>query len=253
MNFILYLISMGTSTIGSHMQTVIIPIYILNVTGSGLAMSKAATYFTLIRLLLTPLGGIVADKFNRKQIMILTDLINAMLVGGFALFVDLTPNAIILMQCIVLTMSTFFDSACSAIFSEITSEDNLEEENSIFRSMQDFIMLLTPILAVTLYVFVGLKFIFLLNSITYLMSAGVEFCLKYKPANTHNKKITLSPKAMWDSYVPVTEFLRSKSDIFGLMSFGVLLNLFFVPVFSVFIPYFILNVLNLSNQYVGYF
>ena len=253
MNFLIYLISSATSIIGSQMQSLIIPIYILNITNSGMQMSKAATSFLIIRLLVTPFSGVLADRFNRKYIMITSDICSFLVVGTFVLFTSLSPYTIIFMQCILVAISAVFSSASSAIFSELTFKQSIEKCNSIYGSMINFTYIFTPVIALSLYNFTSLKFIFILNAVTFLLSASLEVLLAYIPQDRKVSKSDFSLKEMISSYTPVISYLMEKREILGVFSFAVLLNFFYNPVLVIFIPYFILKVLNLENTYVGYF
>ena len=253
MNFLIYLISSATSLIGSQMQSLIIPIYILNITNSGMQMSKAATSFLIIRLLVTPFSGVLADRFNRKYIMITSDICSFLVVGTFVLFTSLSPDTIIFMQCILVAISAVFSSASSAIFSELTFKQSIEKCNSIYGSMINFTYIFTPGIALSLYNFTSLKFIFILNAVTFLLSASLEALLAYIPQDRKFSKSDLSLKEMISSYTPVISYLMERREILGVFSFAVLLNFFYNPVLVIFIPYFILKVLNLENTYIGYF
>ncbi|GLI58154.1 MFS transporter [Propionigenium maris DSM 9537] len=253
MNFLIYLISSATSLIGSQMQSIIIPIYILNITNSGMQMSKAATSFLVIRLLVTPFSGILADRFNRKHIMIISDICSFLVVGGFVSFISLTPDTIIFMQCILVAISAVFSSASSAIFSELTFKGSIERCNSVYGSMINFTYIFTPVVALSLYNFTSLKFIFTLNAVTFLLSACLESLLAYTFQERKLSRSNFSLKELTTSYTPVINYLMAKREILGVFSFAVLLNFFYNPVLVIFIPYFILKVLNLENTYVGYF
>ncbi len=253
MNFFIYLISSVTSIIGSQMQSIIIPIYILNITDSGMQMSKAATSFLVIRLLVTPFSGVLADRFNRKYIMITSDILSFLVVGFFVLFTSLAPDTIIFMQCLLVAISAVFSSASSAIFSELTFKGSIEKCNSIYGSMINFTYIFTPVIALSLYSFTSLKFIFILNAVTFLLSASLEALLTYIPQERKATKSNFSLKEMIASYTPVVSYLMKRREILGVFSFAVILNFFYNPVLVIFIPYFILRVLNLENTYVGYF
>ncbi len=252
MNFILYLISFSTSMMGSSIQRIIIPIHVLAVTGSGLAMSKAATYFWLIYLVTVPFGGIVADKFNRKYVIIIMDILCGISVGWFALFGDLTVSNIILLQCFIIMCGSIFHPSIQSIFKNLTGNDT-DKCMSIAAVSEDIIMVTSPLIAVSLYSAVGLKMIFIINAITFLFSAVVESFLKYNHIPMDTEKTSFNPKQFFAAYKPIMKYMRVRRDLSGVMIFNIFQSMFFNPIHSVFIPFFIMKILVLGEGYVGYF
>ncbi len=252
MNFILYLISFSTSMMGSSIQRIIIPIHVLAITGSGLAMSKAATYFWLIYLVVSPFGGILADKFNRKYMLIVLDILCGVSVGWFALFGDLTVNNIILLQCFVIVCGSIFQPAIQSIFKSLVG-NNTGKCMGIAAVSEDIIQVTAPLVAVALYSLVGLKMIFLINAVTFLFSAVVECFLQYDHVPTEVKKVSFNPKQFFISYKPVLKYMKVRKDLTAPMIFNIFQAMFFNPIHSVFIPFFIMKILSLGEDYVGYF
>ncbi len=83
-------------------------------------------------ILWSPLAGIVADRFNRKQLMIAADLSRAVIVLGFLLVRD--SNTIWLLYVLSaahFSISAFFEPARSAIIPQIASSAELEVANGL--------------------------------------------------------------------------------------------------------------------------
>jgi len=70
---------------GTWLLTVAVPAYVLELTGSLLAtgLTLAAEYLPL--LLLGPLAGVLSDRWDRRRLMIATDLLRAVAVGPMLL------------------------------------------------------------------------------------------------------------------------------------------------------------------------
>ncbi len=252
MNFLLYLISSVTSIVGSGMQSVVIPLYILKVTGSGLEMGKAASVFLVMSLVTGPIMGIVADKFNRKYILIICDFLSFTAISILLLSGSTSTSSIILMQGVLIVISRCFSSASSAIFSELDSIKKVERNNNIYSGVITFIQIFTPILGVTLYGFMKIELIFLLNAITFLISGFSEIFIQYTPSEKRKEIMIQSIKSVIVSYVPVIKYLKEKDEILGTSGYFIILNFFFNPVTSVVFSYFILQELNLKPSYIGY-
>lgn len=250
MNFILYLISSVTSIVGSGIQSIIIPLYILKVTGSGLQMAKAASIFGIISLIMGPIGGALADKFNRKHILIICDFLSFSTLVILLLSKKNNINGIIAMQGVLIIISSCFSASSTAIFSELDSLDKVEKNNNIYNGVISFIGLFTPILGLALYGFVELKIIFFFNGLTFLISAISEFFIKYTFKKKEKKEIKENVLKL---YNPVIKYLLEKKDLMGISLYAVVINFVFTPTFIVLIPYFIIKKLSLNNIYIGYF
>lgn len=250
MNFILYIISSSTSILGSGIQSIIIPLYILKITGSGLQMAKAASVFSIINLIMGPIGGIFADKFNRKYILIICDFLSFFTISIFLLSKSSDTNMIIAMQGMLIIISSCFSASSTAIFSELDSLDKVEKNNNLYNGITSFIRLFTPILGLALYGFVELRIIFLFNAITFLISGISEFFIKY---NFKKKEKKNSKKNILKIYNPIIKYLLKNKHLVSISLYAVVINFIFTPIFVVLIPYFIVKTLSLSNIYVGYF
>lgn len=252
MNFLLYLISSVTSIVGSGMQSVVIPLYILKVTGSGLEMGKAASIFLVLSLITGPIMGIVADKFNRKYLLIICDFLSFITILILLLSGRTSTSSIILMQGVLVVISRCFSSVSSAIFSELDSIKKVERNNNIYSGIITFTQIFTPILGVALYGFMKIELIFLLNAITFLISGFSEFFIQYTPSEKRKEIKIQSVKSVIASYAPVVKYLKEKDEILGVSGYIIVLNFFFNPVTTIVFSYFILQELNLKPSYIGY-
>jgi len=252
MNFLLYLISSVTSIMGSGMQSVVIPLYILKVTGSGLEMGKAASIFLVISLVTGPIMGIVADKFNRKYILIICDFLSFITILVLLLSGSESTFSIILMQGVLIVISRCFSGASSAIFAELDSIKKVEKNNNIYSGVITFTQIFTPILGVALYGFVRIELIFLLNAITFLISGFSEFFIKYSPSEKRKEMKIQNIKSIFKSYIPVISYLNNKRALLGASGYFIILNFFFNPITSIVFSYFILQELKLKSVYIGY-
>ena len=73
--FIIIWLGQIVSSIGSYMTVFALSIWVWQVTGSATALTLVSFFVQLPRLLITPFSGIIVDRFNRKQLMLLGDIV----------------------------------------------------------------------------------------------------------------------------------------------------------------------------------
>ncbi len=73
------------SLFGSGVQGIAIPLYILDVTGKASMMGLFSMATLIPGLLFAPVSGVLGDRFNRKVLMITTDVVRFLLISLLAL------------------------------------------------------------------------------------------------------------------------------------------------------------------------
>jgi MFS family permease len=131
-NFRRLLIGQVISQAGDWFSTVAVYTMLLGMTGSGESIAFLLILKFLPFFFVGPFAGVVADRFNRKTIMIVTDLARGVLVLGF-LLVD-RPEHIWLayaLTCSQVVLSTFFDPAKTAAVPALVATRELISANGL--------------------------------------------------------------------------------------------------------------------------
>ncbi|HKZ02041.1 MAG TPA: MFS transporter, partial [Pyrinomonadaceae bacterium] len=120
------------SQIGDWFNTIALYTIILNLTGSGRDVGLLLVARFVPSFLFGPLSGVIADRFSRRSIMIISDLLRALVVLGF-LFVRRADQLWIIYALTVLQLglSTFFEPAKTAAIPSIVSDRELVPANAI--------------------------------------------------------------------------------------------------------------------------
>jgi MFS family permease len=75
-NFMLLWAGQSVSYIGTSLYNLAITWYILKRTGSAMAMGISVLCFTLPTIIIGPIAGVIADKYDKKKIIVLTVFAN---------------------------------------------------------------------------------------------------------------------------------------------------------------------------------
>ena len=93
-NLILYGLGRAVSSFGSIIYSFAIGLYVLNTTGSGMKFAVTLLVAFLPSLILTPFAGVLADKFDKKKIVVRMDLLNGLLFVLFYFYISVLNSTI---------------------------------------------------------------------------------------------------------------------------------------------------------------
>jgi MFS family permease len=160
------------SQLGDWFNTIALYTIILNLTGSGRDVGLLLVARFVPSFLFGPLSGVVADRFSRQRIMIISDLLRALVVLGF-LFVRRADQLWILYVLTVLQLglSTFFEPAKTAAIPSIVEERELVAANAISSVTWSVMLTLGAAIGGVITGWFDTDVAFILDAATYLLSA----------------------------------------------------------------------------------
>lgn len=160
------------SQTGDWFNSVALFTLLLQLTGS----SEAVALVLIIKLLPTffagPLAGVVADRFNRKTIMIVADVICGCVVLGF-LFID-KPNQVWLVYLLAaaeILSASFFEPAKSAAIPSLVSQEELISANALSSASWSITLALGAALGGFVTASFGRNTAFIIDSLSFFVSA----------------------------------------------------------------------------------
>jgi len=162
------------SQMGDWFDTIALLTILLKLTGSGRAVGLLLVARFLPSFLLGSLSGVVADRFNRRSIMIISDLLRAVVVLGF-LFVRRADQLWIIyfLTVMQLALSTFFEPAKTAIIPSIVSDRELVAANALSSVTWSAMLTIGAAIGGVVTGWLGTDVAFILDAVTYLLSAGL--------------------------------------------------------------------------------
>ena len=141
-------------------------------TKSGLAVGSLFVVRMLAPFLISPLAGVVADRYNRKQVLILTDLSRAVVVLGF-LFVRDAKHLWLLyvLTALQLGISGFFFPARNAILPDIAEPHEMGAANALSSATWSVMLAMGAALGGLASGLWGIYPAFVIDSVSFLLSA----------------------------------------------------------------------------------
>lgn len=251
-NLILLLLGRMVSDVGSSIQMLIMPLYIIDVGGTAATIGLFSFLSLMPILLAYPFAGVLGDRLNRKMIMVVADFSSAFIVLALAYisYID-KMNLIFLLsiQVFVSLLYGFFDPATKGMIPQLVPEDELNKTNSKVAALRIVSGIVAPLIAVSLYSKYGITLLFLINGISFFISGSSELFIKYQ--HISKDSIKGMKGILYDLKEGVT-FIKDSRIIRKFSVFFLVVFAFIQPVFSVILPLFFRTRLNYSDTQYGY-
>jgi MFS family permease len=211
-NLRIYLLGDLISTAGDNALWLAMAIWMKELTGSS-AWAGLILFFFALGNLFSPLGGLVADRFRRRPLLICGNLFMAALV-----LLILLVHGRDLMWLVYLVMFAYgvvgsaMGPAETALLPAIVPEDLLAEANGAQQSLSEGLRLVTPLLGAGLFVWAGAGVVAVVDAATFLVAAASLAALRVTAPAPGTVAVTATPGApeavpeAWEAVpVPGTE------------------------------------------------
>lgn len=256
-DFTLVVIGQIISLFGNATIRFALPLYLLNLTGSSALYGTVTACAFIPAILLSPIGGIVADRVNKRNIMVILDFFTAAVILAFSLLMN-EVNLILLLTVTLMLLygiAGAYQPSVQASIPALTNQDNFMAANSIINTISSFASLTGPVLGGVLYSAYGLKPVLQVCMVCFLMSAVMEIFIQI-PFQKQASEGGILKTARTDIAESIL-FIRKEKPVIGkavLVICGI--NLFLSAMIIVALPYLITEVLNLdaseANRLYGF-
>jgi MFS family permease len=177
------------SQMGDWFDTIALYTIVLNLTGSGRAVSLVLVARFLPSVVMGPASGVIADRFSRRSIMIMADVGRAAVVLGFLLVRSREQLWLVYVLTVIqLVFSTFFEPARTAALPSIVAPRDLIAANAISSATWSAMLTLGAAAGGLITGWVGTDAAFVLDSLTYLLSAVLIMSVRFPPRPAREKK-----------------------------------------------------------------
>ncbi len=256
-DFTLVVIGQIISLLGNATIRFALPLYLLNLTGSSALYGTVTACAFIPAILLSPIGGIVADRVNKRNIMVILDFFTAAVILAFSLLMN--GGNLILLLTVTLSflygIAGAYQPSVQASIPALTNQDNFMAANSIINTISSFASLMGPVLGGILYSAYGLKPVLWVCMVCFIMSAVMEIFIKI-PFRKQTSGDGILKTARTD-FAESIRFIREEKPVIGkavLVICGI--NLFLAAMIIVALPYLVTEVLNLdasqANRLYGF-
>ena len=171
------------SELGNWVNSIALYALILQLTGSGMAMAAAMMAKLLPMVIISPFAGVVIDRMDRRTVLIASDILRCFTVLCF-LIVESREDLwlVYALTLFEVALTGFFEPARSAILPSIVKKNHLVTANAISGATWSIMLTLGAALGGFVVSLFGVKVAFILDALTYLLSAW--FIIKIPYPNT---------------------------------------------------------------------
>ena len=236
-NFALLLSGQFVSQIGDKFHMIALALWVLKTTGSSSKMGLVLAASLIPSLILGLFSGAVIDRFNRKYIIVWTDIIRGAVIGMFALLFYtgmMSFPLILLMQVLLSINAAFFDPAVPAVIPSLVPEEKLARANSQHQFVTGFSTIAGAFLGGVFISFFGYIWVFVVNAASFLISGLMESFIRLEPLPA-DKRGGLGINRMLGDLKSGYTYMISSSALMVLL-FMVMIIHFFVGSIEVFMP-----------------
>ncbi len=251
-NFTLLILGQITSLFGNFILKLALSMYVLEATGSAAIFAGILSAATIPTILLSPLGGILADRADRRNIMVALDALTGVSVLCAALFLS-ESNAIAVISTLLIILSVlgaFETPTVQACIPTMLQGDNIMKGNAVVNQVASLSYLIAPMLGGVLYAMLGLKPVMYASVVCFFITALFECFIKlsYQRTQSQGGVLQIVKQDFLSSMQYISKEQTSISKMLLLTAFS---RFFVMGITIVGLPFLVRTVLGFNPKYYG--
>lgn len=251
LNFAKLVCGQAVSVFGTALLRFALSLYVLDITGRA---DLYATLFAIssIPVLFAPIAGVLADRFNRKVLMVGLDLANGLISLGLLISLALNQQSLIVISVAMVLfglIGAMDTPIVSALLPSIAQEDGLESANGILQAVQSLSGIVAPVLGGILYSMFGITMIVVVTTLVFFLTAILEMTIAVKQHNTTYSGSLI--KTLSADFIAGFHYTMHHDFIRKTMLISMGINLVLTPLFIVGVPYILRVTMALNANLYG--
>lgn len=227
--FYIIILTQVFSLIGSRMSGLAIGIKVFDDTGKATPLALVALFYLLPNLIFVNIAGVIADRWDRKRLIMLSDAGQA--AGTFLLFLSFASGHFQLWHLYTISVlqsiaGVFQGPAFMSSVTMLVPDSHRDRANAITQMSHPAAGIVAPILTGLLFAVIGVTGVIAIDLMTFLVAIAVISAIHIP----HPEKTTEGEQhqgSMWQEVQVGFKFLWSRRMLFYLMMHAMLLNFLF--------------------------
>lgn len=218
--FVVIWLGQTVSQIGSGLTGFALGVWVYQTTGSALQFALIALFSALPRIALSPVAGVLVDRWSRRWAMIIGDSgagVGTLIIAALFFSGRLEIWHIYVATALSAAFSTLQWPAYAAITPQLVSKENLGRANGMIQLGRGASEVLAPLLAGMLVLAIGVQGIILIDVSTFVFA--VLTLLVIRSPETRAVTPKAAKKSFWRELVFGWTYLQTRSGLIGLLVF----------------------------------
>jgi len=257
-NIILFLMGKLVSLFGSAIYSFAVGLYVLSTTGSGTSFALTVVLATLPRAILGPVSGVLADKMDKKKLVVFLDILSGMIVltlVGVSYIKGLKLIYIYGATLLLNITNVFFDTTISASIPLLVDKDRLTRINSFSGSITSLAFIIGPAIGGLVFGIIDIKVFLILNGLSFIFSGISELFLDFEAKDKIYGRIEevgqRAEVSFWTDLISGFQYMIKAKWLMALAVAATFINMFVTLGMSIPVPYIMKQYWALSNLQYG--
>lgn len=256
-DFSMVVVGQIISLFGNAILRFALPLYLLNETGSAALFGVVTACSFIPMIVLSPVGGIVADRVNKRNVMVALDFSTAGLMTLFTLLLGRMNLVVLLVITLMLLFGIqgAYQPSVQASLPSLVAADQLLPANAVINQVSALANLIGPVAGGALFTIWGLTPILFISIVCFVFSAVMEIFIHipFEKRESEQGVFVIVKQDLRQSF----SFIRRQQPVIGkILVVVAAFNLFLSALMIISIPVLIKQSLSLpaalSDQLYGY-
>lgn len=179
-DFIMVVIGQIISLFGNAILRFALPLYLLNETQSPALFGVVSACSFLPMILLFPVGGLLADRINKRNIMVILDYFTAFLIFTLTVLLGKVNLTVLLLVVLILLygIQGTYQPTVQASIPALIAEENLMQANAVINLVNSLAGLIGPVIGGAVFALAGLRSILVIGIACFIFSATMEIFIR---------------------------------------------------------------------------
>lgn len=194
------------------------------------------------RLILLTVGGLVADRFNKRTVLFISDISRALLIGVLILFIwtgTVTPWHLLVLAALFGISDAFSYPALNSLTPMVLEKEQLQRGNSMIQMTSQISPILGPALGGTLIAVLGFEGVFSVAMVMLLLASIAVLAIRIREERAAEEEGKTSPL---EDLKEGIQYVRKNDLIISIVVMAFFLNFFFAGPLSIGIPVIVKDV-----------
>lgn len=251
-DFTLVVLGQIISLFGNAILRFALPLYLLRQTESPALFGAVGAAAFIPAVLCAPIGGVVADRVNKRNIMVVLDFSTAGLILLFTLLLGRAPLVPLMVASLMLLygIAGAYQPSVQASIPLLARPEQLTSANAVINMVQTLSALLGPVIGGVLFGAFGLRPILWVGVACFFLSAVMELFIRipHSPRAAAGGVLSTVRRDLGESW----RFIRRERPVFlSVMLVLALFNLVLSAALVVGIPVAVVQTLGMSDSRLG--